>query len=103
MSASTAPAIHTGCVADDIPQSARIIGGAGVYNVLTARAATAADTATHGMTEELRRVADRQLDARLVEHFLTAIPQPAVRASLDRELVAARRMATRVHTRATII
>ena len=43
--------------------------------------------------QELRRVTDTQLDARLVELFLIATTPPATRPSLDGELIAARRMA----------
>jgi hypothetical protein len=38
----------------------------------------------------LRRVANTQLDARLVELFLTTISPPRPRPSLDHELTAAR-------------
>ncbi len=88
---------------DDIPQSARIIAIAEVYDVLTAPGSYRSGHTHEWAAEELRKAIDRQLDARLVELFLAAIPEPAARPSLDRELIAARRMATRVHAHATTV
>jgi HD-GYP domain-containing protein (c-di-GMP phosphodiesterase class II) len=88
---------------DEIPQSARIIAIAEVYDVLTAPGSYRSGHSHERGAEELRKATDRQLDARLVELFLTAIPEPAARPSLDHELIAARHMAARVHARATTI
>jgi putative nucleotidyltransferase with HDIG domain len=90
-----------GLRAERIPPTARIIAIAEVYDVLTApdsyRSAHSHDRAA----QELRRVTDTQLDARLVELFLTATSPPATRPSLDDELIAARRMAR--HMRASAV
>jgi putative nucleotidyltransferase with HDIG domain len=86
-----------GLRAERILPTARIIAIAEVYDVLTApdsyRSAHSHDRAA----QELRRVTDTQLDARLVELFLTATSPPATRPSLDGELIAARRMARHTH------
>jgi putative nucleotidyltransferase with HDIG domain len=89
-----------GLRAEGIPSLARIIAIAELYDVLTApdsyRSAHSHDRAA----QELRSVTDTQLDAGLVELFLTATSPPATRPSLDDELIAARRMARQAHASA---
>ena len=88
---------------DDIPQTARIIAITEVYDVLTAPDTYRSGHSHEWVAQELRRVTNTQLDAQLVELFLDAIPGPIARPSLDGELIAARRMAIRLHARAATV
>ena len=72
-SASTGAATRTGLKGDEIPEIARIVAVAEVYDTLTAE-----DTYRDRMTSfqaitELRRVAGRQLDGRFVEALATLL------------------------------
>ena len=89
-----------GLRAERIPSTARIIAIAEVYDVLTAPDSYRSVHSHDRAAQELRRVTDTQLDARLVELFLTATSPPATRPSLDGELIAARRMARHMPTSA---
>jgi HD-GYP domain-containing protein (c-di-GMP phosphodiesterase class II) len=82
-----------GLRAERIPSMARIIAIAEVYDVLTAPDAYRGTHTHEQAAQELRRVTGAQLDARLVELFLTGTSPLATRPSLDSELTAARRMA----------
>jgi putative nucleotidyltransferase with HDIG domain len=75
---------------DRIPHTARIVAIAEVYDVLTAPDSYRSGRDHDWAARELRRVANTQLDARLVELFLTTISPPRPRPSLDHELTAAR-------------
>jgi putative nucleotidyltransferase with HDIG domain len=88
-----------GLTADEIPQIARIVAVAEVYDTLTAE-----DTYRDRMTSfqamtELRRVAGRQLDARFVEALATLLSgrgieyRHADQADFDRELAMHSRIA----------
>jgi putative nucleotidyltransferase with HDIG domain len=72
-----------------IPRAARIVAIAEVYDVLTAEDSYRGRRDHAWAARELRRVAGTQLDARLVELFLTAVPHGA-RPSLEEELPALR-------------
>ena len=61
-----------------------------VYDVLTAEDSYRGRLDHEWAAQELRRVAGTQLDARLVELFLTAVPHAGRRPSLDEELPALR-------------
>jgi putative nucleotidyltransferase with HDIG domain len=74
-----------------IPRVARMIAVAEVYDVLTAEDSYRGSRDHEWAAQELRRVAGTQLDARLVELFLTAVPHKARRPSLEEELPALRR------------
>lgn len=90
-----------GLRAERIPPTARIIAIAEVYDVLTAPDSYRGAYSHDHAAQELRRIAGTQLDAQLVELFLTATSPPATRPSLDGELIAARRMAQ--HMRASAV
>lgn len=74
-----------------IPRAARIIAVAEVYDVLTAEDSYRGRRGHEWAAAELRRVAGTQLDARLVELFLTAVPHAGHRPLLEEELPAVRR------------
>jgi putative nucleotidyltransferase with HDIG domain len=59
-----------GLEGDDIPELARIISVADTYDVMTARDSYRSPVSSYEATQELRRVAGRQLDARFVEVFI---------------------------------
>jgi putative nucleotidyltransferase with HDIG domain len=74
-----------------IPRAARIVAIAEVYDVLTAEDSYRGRRDHAWAARELRRVGGSQLDARLVELFLTAaVPAAARRPSLEEELPALR-------------
>jgi putative nucleotidyltransferase with HDIG domain len=74
-----------------IPRSARIVAVAEVYDVLTAEDSYRGRRDHEWAAQELRRVAGTQLDASLVDLFLTAVPHQGRRPSLEDELPALRR------------
>jgi putative nucleotidyltransferase with HDIG domain len=83
-----------GLAGNRIPRTGRIVAIAEVYDVLTAEDSY---RGTHGhawAAAEMRRVAGTQLDARLVETFLTTVPQGLRRPSLAEELPLLRRART---------
>jgi HD-GYP domain-containing protein (c-di-GMP phosphodiesterase class II) len=88
-----------GLRAECIPPLARILAIAEVYDVLTAPDSYRGAHSHERAAQELRAATGTQLDARLVELFLTATAPPATRPSLDDELIAARRIAQ--HLRAS--
>jgi putative nucleotidyltransferase with HDIG domain len=59
-----------GLAGDDIPELARIISVADTYDVMTARDSYRTPMSSFDAIVELRRVADKQLDARFVEVFI---------------------------------
>ncbi|MFN8218090.1 MAG: HD-GYP domain-containing protein [Solirubrobacterales bacterium] len=59
-----------GLVGDEIPELARIISIADTYDVMTARDSYRTPMSSYDAIVELRRVAGKQLDARLVEVFI---------------------------------
>ncbi len=59
-----------GLVGDEIPELARIISVADTYDVMTARDSYRTPMSSYDAIQELRRVAGKQLDARLVEVFI---------------------------------
>jgi putative nucleotidyltransferase with HDIG domain len=59
-----------GLEGDEIPELARIISVADTYDVMTARDSYRTPTSSYEATQELRRVAGKQLDARFVEIFI---------------------------------
>ncbi len=59
-----------GLVGDEIPELARIISVADTYDVMTARDSYRTPMSSYDAILELRRVAGKQLDARLVEVFI---------------------------------
>jgi putative nucleotidyltransferase with HDIG domain len=73
-----------------IPRAARMVAIAEVYDVLTAEDSYRGRRDHVWAAQELRRVAGTQLDARLVELFLTAVPHAGRRPSLEEELPALR-------------
>jgi putative nucleotidyltransferase with HDIG domain len=73
-----------------IPRAARMVAVAEVYDVLTAEDTYRGRRDHAWAAQELRRVAGTQLDARLVELFLTAVPHAGRRPSLEDELPALR-------------
>jgi putative nucleotidyltransferase with HDIG domain len=73
-----------------IPRAARMVAIAEVYDVLTAEDSYRGRRDHDWAAWELRRVAGTQLDARLVELFLTAVPHAGRRPSLEEELPALR-------------
>ena len=73
-----------------IPRAARMVAIAEVYDVLTAEDSYRGRRDHAWAAQELRRVAGTQLDARLVELFLTAVPHAGRRPSLEEELPALR-------------
>lgn len=73
-----------------IPRAARMVAIAEVYDVLTAEDSYRGRRDHEWAAQELRRVAGTQLDARLVELFLTAVPHVGRRPSLEEELPALR-------------
>jgi HD-GYP domain-containing protein (c-di-GMP phosphodiesterase class II) len=83
---------------DRIPRTARIVAIAEVYDVLTAPDSYRGGRDHDWAARELRRVANTQLDAPLVELFLTTISPPRPRPSVEDELTAARRTAHVLHT-----
>jgi putative nucleotidyltransferase with HDIG domain len=74
-----------------IPRTARIVAVAEVYDVLTAEDSYRGRRDHEWAAQELRRVAGTQLDASLVDLFLTAVPHQGRRPSLEDELPALRR------------
>jgi putative nucleotidyltransferase with HDIG domain len=80
-----------GLAGSRIPRAARIIAIAEVYDVLTAEDSYRGRRGHEWAAVELRRVAGTQLDARLVELFLTAVPHAGRRPRLEDELPAVRR------------
>jgi putative nucleotidyltransferase with HDIG domain len=73
-----------------IPRAARIVAIAEVYDVLTADDSYRGRRDHDWAARELRRAAGTQLDPRLVELFLTAVPHAGRRPSLEEELPALR-------------
>jgi HD-GYP domain-containing protein (c-di-GMP phosphodiesterase class II) len=68
-----------------------MVAVAEVYDVLTAEDSYRGRRGHEWAAGELRRVAGTQLDARLVELFLTAVPHAGRRPLLEDELPAVRR------------
>jgi putative nucleotidyltransferase with HDIG domain len=73
-----------------IPRVARVVAVAEVYDALTAEDSYRGRRDHAWAAQELRRVAGSQLDARLVDLFLTAVPHRGRRPSLEEELPALR-------------
>jgi HD-GYP domain-containing protein (c-di-GMP phosphodiesterase class II) len=86
---------------DRIPQTARIVAIAEVYDVLTAPDSYRGGRDHDWAARELRRVANTQLDAPLVELFLTTISPPrpqAVRRGRAHGRAAHRTRGTHAHS-----
>ncbi len=66
-SGSTAAATRSGCPADEIPEAAKIIAVAEVYDTLTAHDTYRTPVSSFEALTELRRVSGTQLDGRYVE------------------------------------
>jgi putative nucleotidyltransferase with HDIG domain len=80
-----------GLAGSRIPRVARIVAVAEVYDVLTAEDSYRGRRDHAWAARELRRVAGSQLDARMVELFLTTVPHAVRRPRLEEELPALRR------------
>ncbi len=93
-----------GLKGDDIPEIARIVAVAEVYDTLTAEDTYRDRMTSFQATTELRRVAGRQLDARFVEALATLLSgrgleyRHADQADFDRELAMQSRIADAVST-----
>jgi putative nucleotidyltransferase with HDIG domain len=75
-----------GLTSSRIPRAARIVAIAEVFDVLTADDSYRGHRDHEWVARELRRVAGTQLDSRLVEVFLTAVPHEGARPQLEEEL-----------------
>jgi putative nucleotidyltransferase with HDIG domain len=86
-----------GLVGDEIPVLSRILSVADVYDVMTARDSYRVPVSSLEAIDELRRVAGRQLDRRIVEIFVTLLEARDLRfrhgedADFDAELQLERR------------
>ena len=66
----------SGLVGEQIPLAARIISVADTYDVMTARDSYRDPVSSREAVEELRNVADAQLDTRVVETFIGLLETP---------------------------
>jgi putative nucleotidyltransferase with HDIG domain len=67
-----------GLIGEQIPLAARIISVADTYDVMTSRDSYREPVSSREAIEELRRVSDKQLDARVVETFIGLLEQRSV-------------------------
>jgi putative nucleotidyltransferase with HDIG domain len=87
-----------GLVGEQIPLAARIISVADTYDVMTSRDSYRQPVSSREAIEELRRVADLQLDTRVVETFIALLEKRSVTfrhaddADFERELNLERRV-----------
>jgi putative nucleotidyltransferase with HDIG domain len=87
-----------GLVGEQIPLAARIISVADTYDVMTSRDSYRDPVSSREAIEELRRVSDAQLDAVVVETFISLLEQRSVTfrhaddADFERELNLERRV-----------
>jgi putative nucleotidyltransferase with HDIG domain len=87
-----------GLVGEQIPLAARIISVADTYDVMTSRDSYRRPVSSREAIEELRRVSDKQLDARVVETFVGLLEKRSVTfrhaddADFERELNLERRV-----------
>ena len=87
-----------GLVGEQIPLAARIISVADTYDVMTSRDSYRDPVSSREAIEELRRVSDAQLDARVVDTFVNLLEQRSVTfrhaddADFERELNLERRV-----------
>jgi putative nucleotidyltransferase with HDIG domain len=87
-----------GLVDAQIPLAARIISVADTYDVMTSRDSYRRPVSSREAIEELRRVSDKQLDARVVETFIALLEKRSVTfrhaddADFERELNLERRV-----------
>jgi putative nucleotidyltransferase with HDIG domain len=87
-----------GLIGEQIPLAARIISVADTYDVMTSRDSYREPVSSREAIEELRRVSDAQLDARVVETFIALLEQRSVTfrhaddADFERELNLERRV-----------
>ena len=97
-SASTARATRTVCAPDEIPEIAKIIAVAEVYDTLTAPDTYRTRLSSFEALTELRRVAGKQLEGRYVEALAELLAgqgteyRHADTADYDEELAIERRM-----------
>jgi len=88
----------SGLVGEQIPLPARIISVADTYDVMTARDSYRDPVSSREAVEELRNVADEQLDSRVVETFIGLLERRSVTfrhaddADFERELNLERRV-----------
>ena len=88
----------SGLVGEQIPLAARIISVADTYDVMTSRDSYRDPVTSREAVEELRNVADAQLDTRVVETFISLLEQRSVTfrhaddADFERELNLERRV-----------
>ncbi|MGE5408676.1 MAG: HD-GYP domain-containing protein [Syntrophothermus sp.] len=88
-----------GLAGDEIPELARIISVADTYDVMTARDSYRTPMSSYDAILELRRVAGKQLDARLVEIFIELLEgkdvsfQHSEAADFEKELALEARIA----------
>jgi putative nucleotidyltransferase with HDIG domain len=87
-----------GLVGEQIPLPARIISVADTYDVMTSRDSYRRPVSSREAIEELRRVSDKQLDAHVVETFVSLLERRSVTfrhaddADFERELNLERRV-----------
>jgi putative nucleotidyltransferase with HDIG domain len=87
-----------GLIGEQIPLAARIISVADTYDVMTSRDSYREPVSSREAIEELRRVSNAQLDARVVETFIGLLEQRSVTfrhaddADFERELNLERRV-----------
>jgi putative nucleotidyltransferase with HDIG domain len=87
-----------GLIGEQIPLAARIISVADTYDVMTSRDSYREPVSSREAIEELRRVSNKQLDARVVETFIGLLEQRSVTfrhaddADFERELNLERRV-----------
>jgi putative nucleotidyltransferase with HDIG domain len=87
-----------GLIGEQIPLAARIISVADTYDVMTSRDSYREPVSSREAIEELQRVSDRQLDARVVETFVGLLEKRSVTfrhaddADFERELNLERRV-----------
>jgi putative nucleotidyltransferase with HDIG domain len=87
-----------GLIGEQIPLAARIISVADTYDVMTSRDSYRRPVSSREAIEELRRVSDKQLDARVVETFIALLEKRSVTfrhaddADFERELNLERRV-----------
>jgi putative nucleotidyltransferase with HDIG domain len=67
-----------GLIGEQIPLAARIISVADTYDVMTSRDSYREPVSSREAIEELRRVSDKQLDADVVETFVSLLEQRSV-------------------------
>jgi HD-GYP domain-containing protein (c-di-GMP phosphodiesterase class II) len=68
----------SGLMGDQIPLAARIISVADTYDVMTSRDSYRRPVSSREAIEELRRVSNAQLDARVVETFISLLERRSV-------------------------